>query len=128
MKLALESNLFLYVVIRVLLSGATVGAVIVGFSLLIADTALMIMLSIPLAVAICSHTAVIIVRRVNYLIAAPLSRILESADMLATASKSVIKTAECMYRNTHIMNDVACLLGEVADGVCSNGATPEDEN
>ena len=94
---------------------------------MIADIVLVVVISIPFAFAMCLLTTLMIFRRVNSVLAVQLSKIRESASILAKVSLNFTKTAEGIRRNTYIMKDVARLLGEVADD-CDEADKEDDSS
>jgi len=119
-------KLFVYVLTRVLLSTAVVCLFTFGVITMIADTATVVVITIPFAAAMCLYTTVIIFRHVKYLLTAPMIMILKSADMLKMASMNIAISAADMCRNTSMMKDFAYRFDKATE--LNNGKVPKDDS
>jgi len=122
MKSAFWMKLFAYVLIRVLLLSATICLFIFGISQMIADPALVIILSILFVAGMCLFTAVIVVRHSIEFVTIMLSKVLESANTLRAASMVISKAAKSvLYATEHS----ECLSKSTADVIPKGESSSE---
>jgi len=71
--------------------------------------------TMPLTVAVCLYTAMIIARRTKDLVDVPLNKMFEYTQILKEASLALIETARNLDQKANAMHNAADLLDEVAE-------------
>ena len=125
MKLTFESRLAVFVLIRILLCTATICLFVFGVCPFIAELTIRTVIIITFGSVMCLFTAATIARHVKDLIAIPLNKVLESAQLLSQASTAMTSVTKGLSKNADIMVEFTGLLDKMAD-VC--GDEKDQEN
>ncbi|MCL2221041.1 MAG: hypothetical protein FWC20_02175 [Oscillospiraceae bacterium] len=114
LKVPHNKKLFKYVLVRLLFSSAIACLLLLGIYLFYGEMWIAIVLTIPLVIATCLYTAMIIARRTKDLVDVPLSKMLEFTHVLKDASLILIETAKNLDKKAAAMHTAADMLDEVA--------------
>ena len=114
LKVPHNRKLFKYVLIRLLFSSAIACLLLLGFYMFYGEMWIAIIITIPLIVATCLYTAMIIARRTKDLVDVPLGKMLEFTNVLKDASLILIETAKNLDKKAAAMHIAADMLDEVA--------------
>ena len=113
-KASHNKKLFKYVLIRLIFSSIISCLLLLGVYLLYGEMWIAIAFSMPLTLAICLYTSLLIARRTKNLIDIPLGKMLEYTHILKDASLALIEAAKTLDVKATSMNNAADLLDEVA--------------
>jgi len=128
-KVPHNKKLFKYVLVRLLFSSAIACLLLLGFYLFYGEMWIAIVITIPLIIATCLYTSMIIARRTKDLVDAPLNKMLEFTHVLKDASLILIETAKNLDKKAAAMHTAADLLDEVAEscGTLKDGKNDKDD-
>jgi len=108
-------RLFKYVFIRLLFSSVIACLILLGIYLRYGEMWIAIVFTLPLSIAVCLYTAMIIVRRTKDMVDVPLNKMFEYTHILKIASLALIETAKNLDQKACAMHTAADMLDEVAE-------------